>query len=108
MIQEKRKQIKKKIERELDMNCLYCGKECNRVAFVEETGMALDFPMCNDICLKKYRLEQGYDKPKLDWEIDFVCLLKEKKIIELKKEMEEELKLIESELRYLKSRISKN
>ena len=52
------------------MKCHYCGKEIKEnkgkipMAFVPETGMTIDFPFCNNDCLKEFRLKRGYDKSK--------------------------------------------
>ena len=69
--------------------CHYCYKEVKenkrgeiRMAFIPETGMTVDFPICDNWCLKRLRLERGYDKPRSKRQKDFVMglLIKEKKV----------------------------
>ena len=61
------------------INCHYCHKEIKedkkgniRVAFIPETRMTVDFPICNDWCLKRLRLEREYDKSKTKKEKKFM------------------------------------
>lgn len=58
--------------------CIFCHKDCKMEAFVPESGMTINFPVCNDVCLKKHRLERGYDAPKKKWEVDFKVSLLQK------------------------------
>ena len=70
------------------INCHYCNKEIKadkegniEVAFIPETGMTIEFPICDGICLKKLRLSSYYDQPKKKWEKEFMI----KKLKQLKK-----------------------
>ena len=77
--------------------CSFCGKSCNKGAFIPEGSVTCDRPFCDNICLKKYRIERGYDKPKLNWEKYFkITLLKEEKI-----ELLEKLKKIRNDIKIL-------
>lgn len=80
------------------MECHYCEKSCEREAFIPETNMTIDFPICDNKCLKKLRLERGYDKPKLKWEKEFVLKL-------LKEEKSEFVKRINERIREIKSKL---
>jgi hypothetical protein len=77
------------------MKCQFCNKECSMLVFIPETHMTIDFPICNDICLKKLRIERGYDNPKELWEIDFKIMLLQTERKDYVNRINKEIELLE-------------
>ena len=76
--------------------CSYCNKECKMEAFVPETHMTIDFPFCNDECLKKFRLKRGYDSPETKDEIAFKISLLQIERMEFMRRIDKEIEFLEN------------